>query len=257
MTNLIRFRNVLFGVALVAAPAACKKDNDTAKEADRAAEAVKDNAKDLRDESRDVVETARDHARDLKDKAGDKAADTIEDVNDLKKDMHDRVASDTDETVDEAHEVADNARDNRDAVREKAADNAKDVSDEMKDVSKEAADTKHAQFDFGYARLTRVGTLRAVHALALSQPQLINAFAHDVTLNDKERGLVNEKLQILMTRLDEAGNQIEALASVPAETWEQRHDDVNKAMDRLEDARDDAWDALHAAEKANARTSMR
>lgn len=256
MTNLIRFRNVLFGVALVAAPAACNKDK-TGKESDRTAERVNDRTDDLRDESRDVVETAQDHASDLRDKAGKNAGDTIEDVNDLNKDMNDRVASNTDKTVDEAHDVAENARDNRDDVREKAADNAKDVSDEMKDVAKEAADVKHAQFDFGYARLTRVGTLRAVHALAMSQPQMINAFAHDVTLDDQERGLINEKLQILMTRLDEAGNQIEALATVPAETWEQRHDDVNKAMDRLEDARDDAWDALHAAERAQARTSMR
>lgn len=264
MTNLLRLKNVLIGAALLVAPAACHKDeNKTAKAADNAAERVNDNVKDLRDESKDVVETARDMRGDLNDKAGDKAEDTIDDVNDLKKDIHDRVASDTardkdvDETVDESHEVAENARDNREDVREKAADSAKAVIDEQRDVAEQAMDVKHAQFDFGYARLTRVGTLRAIYGVAQAQPQLINAFAHDVELNAPERSLINEKLSILNTRLDEAGNQIESLAKVPAETWEQRHDDANKAMDRLEEARDDAWDALHAAQRASARTSMR
>lgn len=258
MTNLLRFRNVLFGAALVAAPAACNRDKDS--EVDRMAEQVNDRTDDLRDEARDVVETAQDRREALNDKAGAEAKDTIEDVNDLKEDVHDRITDDgpdVDETVDESHEVAQAARENREDLREKAANAAGDVSDEMTDVADQAADVKHAQYDFGYARLTRVGTLRGIHAVAEAQPQLINAFAHDVDLTLRDRDLLNEKLQVFQMRLDEAGNQIEALAKVPAETWEQRHADVNKAMDRLEDAREDAWDALHDAEQASARTSMR
>lgn len=250
MTNFIRFRMLLLGAALVAVPAACDKD-DTGKDSDRAAERVKENIEELREESREVVEAVQDRREDLNDKAGAKAEDTIEDMTDLRKER------DADDLADEAPDVAENARENQEALREKAADTVEDVADEQKDVAEQAMDVKHAQFDFGYARLTRVGTLRAIHALALSQPQLINAFAHNVELNDKERGLINEKLMVFQNRLDEAGNQIESLAKVPAETWEQRHDDVNKAMDRLDDARDDAWDALHAAETASARTSMR
>lgn len=259
MTNFIRFRSVLLGAALVAAPAACNKDTDTANDSDRAAERVRDKVEDLREESRDVVETARDHRDDLRDKAGDKAEDTIEDVNDLKDETRERVADrdDVDETVDEAHDVAENARENRDDVREKAADTAEAVIDEHQDVAEQAMNVKHAQFDFGYARLTRVGTLRAIHGLAQSQPALINAFAHDVELTDKERGLINEKLMIFQNRLDEAGNQLETLATVPAETWEQRHAVANQAMERLEDAREDAWEALHDADRAGDRTSMR
>lgn len=257
MTNLIRFRTVLLGAALVAASAACKKDNDTAKTSDRAAERLKDKVEDLRDEAKDVVETARDRGEDLREKAGEKAADTIEDVNDLKQETRERVARDVDETVDQAHDVAENAREHREDVREKAADTAEAVIDEHEDMSDQATEVKHAWFDFGYARLTRIGTLRAIHGLAQSQPQLINAFAHDVDLTDAERGLINEKLMIFQNRLDEAGNQIEALATVPAETWEQRHADANKAMERLEDAREDAWKALHDADGADDRTSMR
>jgi hypothetical protein len=250
MTNFIRFRTVLLGAALIAVPAACDRDK-TGKESENAAERVRANIEELREESREVVEVAKDRREDLTAKAADKAEDTIEDMNALKKER------DADDVVDEAHDVAENARENRQDVREKAADNVEDVVAEHKDAAKEAMDVKHAQFDFGYARLTRVATLRAIHGVASAQPSLINAFAHDVELNDKERGLINEKLMIFQNRLDEAGNQIETLASVPAETWEQRHDDVNKAMDRLEDARDDAWDVLHASERAQARTSMR
>jgi len=47
-----------------------------------------------------------------------------------------------------------------------------------------------------------------------------------------------------------------ALKQVDAQTWDQRSDDVNKAMDRVEDARRDAWDALKDAKK-NTQTSMR
>ena len=251
MTNFIRLRNVLLGVALVAGAAACDKDNDTGSESDRAAERLKDHVEDLRGEARDVAEVAKDRRDDLNDTAGEKAEDTIEDMTDL------RTEEDADDRVDEAHDVAENARDNREDLRENAIDNLEDVAEEQKDVAEEAGDVKTAWFDFGYARMTRVGTLRAIHGVAMAQPQLINAFAHDVELDDRERGLINEKLMIFQNRLDEADNQIASLAKVPAESWEQRHDDVNTAMERLEDAREDAWEALHDADRATARTSMR
>jgi conjugal transfer/entry exclusion protein len=104
--------------------------------------------------------------------------------------------------------------------------------------------------------MVRVQTLRAVHGVAASQPVLINAFASSLPIVEADKAMINEKLQILQTRLDEAANQIQTLKSVDATTWDQRHDDVNKAMDRVEDARKDAWQALKDA-KRNDQTSMR
>jgi gas vesicle protein len=223
MTTLLRFRNVFLAAALLAAPAACKKSNDTANQADRAADRVKDHADDLRDEARDVKETADNRRDDLRDETTDRANDATERRNDL---------------------------------ADKANDTARDVADETSDVGKEAKDLQTAQVDFQTKRANRIATLRAIHGLAASQPMLINALVTSLPIVDTDRALVNEKLQIFQMRVDEAGNQIQTLQTVEAQSWEQRHDDVNKAMDRLEDARKDAWDALDDAKRLD-RTSMR
>ncbi len=255
MTSFKTFRNVFVAAAMLIAPAACNKDK-TGKESDKTAEAVKDKADDLRDEARDVSETAVDRRQDLTDKAGDKAVDTAKDMKDLAQDTAERTAKATERNVDQAGDVRDDISDRRDTVAEKARDNAGDIADEAKDVGKGARKLADAQHDFAYAKQVRIQTLRAVHAVAASQPMLINSFASALPIVESDRALVNEKMQILQMRLDEAGNQIEVLNGVDAGSWEQRHDDVNKAMDRLDDARKDAWKALDDAKRLD-RTSMR
>jgi hypothetical protein len=257
MNNLLRFRNAFMAAALLAAPAACNKDNNSAKQVDRAADRVNDNAQDLRDEARDVAETARDRSKDLNDKAADKAKDTADDLNDLAKDTRERGRDDVDKTRDQATDVADNARENRDAVREKARDNATDIADEATDVGDQANNLNQAQADFRMTRMARIETLRAVQSVNASQAPLINAFATTLPLEEGDRAKVMEKLQIFQMRVDEAGNQVQALQGVEAASWEQRHDDVNKAMDRMNDARKDAWSALDDAKRLDNRTSMR
>jgi hypothetical protein len=190
-------KNLLFVAAVLFAGSACQKNERTGKEADHQADRVKDNANDLREESRDIAEVANDRFGEL---------------------------------------------------REEAADNARDIADEAKDVGEQAMDLEDAQNEFEYARMVRVATLRGVQSVVASQTAVINAFA----TTPQER----EKLQILQMRVDEAGNEIQALQGVPATTWEQRHDDVKQAMSRLEDARDDAWDALDDDDRLD-RTSMR
>lgn len=255
MTSLIRFRTLFVAAAMLIAPAACNKDK-TGKESDKAAEAVKESADKLRDEARDVSETSADRQQDLTDKAADKAEDTAKDMKDLAQDSADRSAKISDKNTDQANDVKDDIGDRRDTVAEKARDNAGDVADEAKDVGKGARKLADAQHDFQYAKMVRVQTLRAVHAVVASQPMLINSFSSSQPLVESDRALLAEKMQILQMRLDEAGNQIETLNGVDAASWEQRHDDVNKAMERLDDAREDAWKALDNAKRLD-RTSMR
>jgi len=255
MSSLIRFRTLFVAAAMLIAPAACNKDK-TGKEADKTAEAVNDKADNLRDQARDVRETSANRQQALTDKAADKAEDTAKDMKDLAQDTADRTNKALDKTAEQAADVKEDIGDRRDTVAKKARDNARDIADEAKDVGKGARKLADAEHDFQYAKMVRVQTLRSVHAVMASQPMLINAFSSSLPILEGDRALINEKMQILQMRLDETGNQIETLNGVDAASWEQRHDDVNKAMDRLDDAREDAWKALDGAKRLD-RTSMR
>ncbi|MEO7094876.1 MAG: hypothetical protein ABI175_16575 [Polyangiales bacterium] len=256
MTGLIRFRTLFIAAAMLVAPAACSNNDKTGKDSDKAAEAVKKSADKLRDEARDVSEIAADRRQDLTDKAADKAEDTAKDVKELAQDTADRTSDAVRRSERQASDVNENIRDRRETVAEKARDNARDVADEAKDVGKGARKLADAEHDFKYAKMVRVQTLRAVHAVIASQPMLINSFSSSLPIVEGDRAMINEKMQIMQMRLDEAGNAIETLNGVEASSWEQRHDDVNKAMNRLDDAREDAWKALDDAKRLD-RTSMR
>ena len=148
---------------------------------------------------------------------------------------------------------------NKDSTGKSADKSAAHVNDRAKDMTDQAvvvSKLHDAQHDFAYDRAVRVATLRGVHALAAEQTGLISALANGFPLVPADGTLVTEHLQILQMRIDDAGNQIEALSSVDAASWTARHDIVNKAMDRVEEARKDAWKALHAAKRID-RTSMR
>lgn len=166
------------------------------------------------------------------------------------------VKKSADRLREEAREVSEVSADRRQDLSDKAGDNARDVADEAKDVGKGARKLANDEHDFQYAKMVRVQTLRSVHAVIASQPMVMSSFAASLPIVESDRAMINEKMQILQMRLDEAGNQIETLNSISAESWEQRHDDVNKAMERLDDAREDAWKALDEAKRLD-RTSMR
>jgi cyclophilin family peptidyl-prolyl cis-trans isomerase len=251
----MKMRNVCIALALLLPAAACNKDK-TGKSVDRAADHVKDRVGDLRDEARDVNETSADRRGDLDDKANEVAKDTANDVKDLAKDIEKRSDRATDNAIDEANDLAKDSADRQDDIRDKARDVAKDVAGEAKDVGQEARKLRDENDEFKYRRLVRVQTLQGVLSVASAQPQLVNAFASNFAITDADKTMIDEKLQIFQNRIDDAANQIKALKSVDAQTWDQRHDDVNKAMDRVEDARKDAWTALKDA-KRNDQTSMR
>lgn len=161
-------------------------------------------------------------------------------------------ACNRDKTSKAVDKSAERVKSNAQDLREQT----KDVADEAKDVGKEANDLRTAEDDFKYNRMVRIQTLRGVHAVASTEPPVINAFASSVPLQPGDKAAIAEQLQIFQMRLDDAANQIQALATVDAGTWDQRSDDVKKAMDRLDDARKDAWKALDGAKRLD-QTSMR
>jgi hypothetical protein len=220
MTKLVRFRTLLAMAALMVAPAACSKDSDTRHEADRAAERVNDKVEDL-NKPREVAEAADHGAGDLVDR--DAVGDRDLEGNPAPKSgtyLHD-------DRVDGA------------------------------DRNENATELQQATAEFEQKRSVRVQTMRSVHAIAASQAMLINAMAEAYPLVEKDRVELNEKQQIFQMRLDEAGNAIQSLELVEPADWEARSDAATKALERAEDARSDAWDALNDADRIHDRTSMR
>lgn len=116
--------------------------------------------------------------------------------------------------------------------------------------------TRDALAEFEYQRMVRVQTLRAVHAIAAAQPVLIGAIASAQAMPQADRARVNEKVALLQMRLDESANLIQSLDGVGPERWVDREREVSDAMNRLEDARADAWEALDEANQLD-QTSMR
>lgn len=250
MNKLRSLRNVAIAAALLAGTAACDKDNETRKEADRAAENVNDQVEDLREDSKDLAETAADKREDVREEANEAAKDTVEDMNDLREKTTDS------DLRDEARDVDENARERIADVRDEARDSAEDVAEDMAPVGKNARELQEAQNEFAYRRMVRIQTLRGVHAVGASQPMLINSIATSYPLEASDRAKVNEKLQVFQMRVDEAGNVIQSLEQVGPADWEARNDAATKALERLEDAREDAWEELHDADLIDT-TSMR
>ncbi len=231
MSNLIRFRSILVAASLLASSAACTQKSETRREADRAAENVKDQVEDLKNESRDLAESAKESGN---------------------AEMVDR------DLVDDDRRLPDTTASRTDTVVGRAADKGmNEVADDAKDVGKNARELADASNEFKYRKMVRIQTMRAVHAVHASQPNLINAMAQSFPLVEKDRGEVNEKLVIFQMRLDEAGNAIQSLELVEAKDWEVRNDAASKALDRVEDAGDEVWESLKDAERTDGRTSMR
>jgi hypothetical protein len=230
---MFKLRFILPLCAGLAASAACSKE-DTRDNAENAAENVRDKTGDLQDRAEDLQEVREDQAEELRDRDTERTGVARNGVVETTKDVGEV-----------AHDRADMAKDTVD-----------DLKDDSKDMMKKGIEARDAQKDFEYQRLVRVQTLRAVHGITGSQPMLINAIASSEALVDADRAKVNEKLQMVQTRLDEAANLIQGLETVDANNWEPRDRDVADAMNRLEDAREDAWEALDDAKRLD-QTSMR
>lgn len=210
----------------------CDKDDDTRDNAENAAETVRDQTGDLQDRADDLKEVAKDQAEELRD--------------------DDRTGVARNGIQETAEEAGEAARDNANL----AADTVDDVKDESEDLLESSVEARDAQKEFEYQRLVRVQTLRAIHSIAATQPGVISALASSLPLVDADRAKLNEKLVLVQMRLDESANLIQGLEGVDANNWEPRERDVANAMNRLEDAREDAWEALDDADHLD-QTSMR
>ncbi len=219
-------------LALGLATAGCSK-NETRESAENAAEEVRDQTGDLQDEAADLKEVAKDQAEELRDRDLETTGVGRNGIT---------------ETTRDVGEVAEDRAD-------LAKDTVEDVHDEAKELAKQSVETRDAQKEFEYQRLVRVQTLRAVHAITATQPMLINAIASSYAMSDADRAKINEKVHLVQMRLDESANVIQGLESVNANNWEPRDRDASNAMSRLEDAREDAWEALDDASHLD--TSMR
>lgn len=119
-----------------------------------------------------------------------------------------------------------------------------------KALVEEAGRLVQAQAEFEEKRALRIQVMKAQHEVIGTQTLLISTMATSFPLTDSGRADVNEKLTTFQSRLDEAANIIQGLQNVEAELWLQRSHEATEAMQRLEDARHDAWEALDDAPKA-------
>ncbi len=246
MSSLLRFRSMLVAASLLAGSAACTQKSETRQEADRAAENVKDQTEDLKDESRDLAETAKDKSDDI---------NAIDDV--IRPTTEPSIKGTPRDRVDSVDDVSAYVGDNPQPTKERLMDDVDDIADDAKDVGENARELADASNEFKYRKMVRINTLRAVHAVQASQPNLINSMAQAFPLVEKDRGEVNEKLVIFQMRLDEAGNAIQSLELVEAKDWETRNDAASKALERVEDAGEEVWESLKDADRTGDRTSMR
>lgn len=206
-----RLGKLFIAASLAVLPMACK--DDTRKDADRAAENVKDQKEDLREETGELKEAIQDQKENLSDRA---KADT-----ELARDINNKLIE----------------------------HNAKEIAEQSKEVAGAAQDVATAEGDFDIRRHYRVSQLRLVHNVVATQPMLINALTTATPLTDKARSRLAEKMQVFQMRIDEAGNAVESLQATDEKSFEDRNDAAAKAMDRLEDAREDAWEALNDGDR--------
>ena len=225
-----RLGKLFVAVAIACAPAACKKD--AGDEAENAAENLQEQREDLAEETRELNEAVQEQAEDQRELAQEAAEDRAEAQREPAEVVEDdRVAG----LPENASGRLDEAEGDR---------NANEVADESEDVAEQAQELQAASADFEARRAERLTSARAVHSVISAEPTMITTFAGMAPLTVEARNDLNEKMQVLQMRLDEAANAIESLRATDASTFEDRDDVVENAMDRLQEARDDAWEAL-------------
>lgn len=156
------------------------------------------------------------------------------------------------ESARRADNAAEEVTEARDDLR-REVDEVGRTSDKLgasKAIVKEAGRLARAQAEFEQRRTHRIQVMRAQHEVIGTQTLLISTMAKSFPLTDAGRADVNEKLTTFQSRLDEAANIIQGLQNVDAERWLERSHEATEAMQRLEDARHDAWEALDDAPKA-------
>jgi hypothetical protein len=76
---------------------------------------------------------------------------------------------------------------------------------------------------------------------------VIRALASAADVTSTDRAAIDDKLQLLQARADEAKTLIGTLREVEPANWTARNEVIDDAMRRVDAARDDAWQALNDA----------
>jgi preprotein translocase subunit SecD len=143
------------------------------------------------------------------------------------------------------------SRSKADKAADRVADQNKRDIKESPDYQPNVAKEQANDAEFTVRRDMRMQILKIQHDIVQSQPQVISTLASSLALTEPGAADVNDKVRVLEMRLDDANNAIQRLGSTPAEDFKKVDDDATKAMDRLEDARKDAWKALKDAPRTN------
>ena len=162
------------------------------------------------------------------------------------------------EARDVGRDVGERAKDVGREVHERGAETARGVGDKTRELGQGitqegrelredvTGDRAPAQLDAA-ERETRIATLNAVVATTESQPAVIRALASATALTSTDRAAIDDKLQLLQARADEAKTLIGTLREVEPANWTARNEVIDDAMRRVDAARDDAWQALNDA----------
>ncbi|MBA3502508.1 MAG: hypothetical protein M4D80_20680 [Myxococcota bacterium] len=127
-----------------------------------------------------------------------------------------------------------------------------EIAAQVKDVSREAGALAEAEQDFEHLRALRIVSLRAERSVAASQPLLIESIANEKRLSPQRRVRLDENLVIFRHRLAHTQQAIEALQYVKAAEWEDRDDEVGRAMAGMFIARDASWSSIDDDYRENA-----
>jgi hypothetical protein len=135
--------------------------------------------------------------------------------------------------------------------REELAEAARKLPDKgiegTREVIEEAGELAKAVRELERQKSRRLVALHAAYDICATRAGVVAVLARDLPITDAARGEINEKLTRLDARLLEAADMIDGLGRVQIDEWEEQDDAVTGAMDRLEDAAADAWEALEDA----------
>jgi hypothetical protein len=144
------------------------------------------------------------------------------------------------------------SRSKADKAADRVADqNKRDIEKTLPDYQPNVAKEQANDAEFSVRRDMRMQILNIQHEIVQTQPQMISTLASSLALTEAGAADVNDKVRVLEMRLDDATNAIQSLGSTPADDFKKADDAATKAMDRLEDARNDAWKALKDAPRTN------
>lgn len=126
------------------------------------------------------------------------------------------------------------------AVRE----GARELVDELGDVGEKQRQLEQAARDFEQRRAQRIHHVEGQFAILQGQPELISRLASHANLTAGDRVKLDEKLQVLRVRIDEAKLLVSKLHTASAADWTGRDDEVARALRRIDKARDEALDVI-------------